>query len=57
MAGIGGISRQGGPVLLRKKKGFQNNLFLRKIQRRHSKRKLQTMVKRKMTRTKLEIFC
>jgi hypothetical protein len=57
MAEIGGISRQGGPVLLRKKIGFQNNLFLRKIQRRHSKQKLQTMVKRKMTRTKLEIFC
>jgi hypothetical protein len=31
MAEIGGISRQGGPVLLRKKIGFQNNLFLRKI--------------------------
>jgi hypothetical protein len=28
-----------------------------KIPRRNSKRKLQDMVKRKMTRTKLEIFC
>ena len=51
------IVSSGAIAIGRKKIGFQNKLFLRKIQRRHSKRKLQTMVKRKMTRTKLEIFC
>jgi L,D-peptidoglycan transpeptidase YkuD (ErfK/YbiS/YcfS/YnhG family) len=41
-----------------RKIGFQNNLFSenQKIPRRNSKRKLQNMVKRKLTRTKLEIL-
>jgi len=48
----------GGGFLLEKKSDFKTICFEKnqKILRRNSKRKLQNMIK-KMTRTKLEIFC
>ena len=49
-----------GPVFIRKKKSDFKPISFKKNQKipvSNSKRKLQNMVKRKMTRTKLEIFC
>ena len=49
----------GGPFFLEKISDFKAICFKKnqKMPRRNLKRKLQIKVKRKMTRTKLEMFC
>jgi hypothetical protein len=63
---IENYSSGGGPIgvpFVKKKSDFKTFFFIfflkknKKIPSRNSKRKLQNMVKRKIARAKLEIFC
>jgi hypothetical protein len=63
---IENYSSGGGPIgvpFVKKKSDFKTFFFYfflkknKKIPSRHSKRKVQNMVKRKIARVKLEIFC